>query len=184
MIYFTSDWHFCHDKEFVYVPRGFSSIEQMNKAIVNNHNSVVNTDDDVYVLGDLMLNNNEQALEYIKQLNGNLHIIRGNHDTDERLKLYLNLNNVVEISEAKHFKYNKYHFFLCHYPCLTSNMDIDKPLRARLINLCGHSHTTNKFNDFDKGLIYHVEMDAHDCYPVNIDQIIEEIREELQKEHD
>ena len=28
----------------------------------------------------------------------------------------------------------------------------------------------------DKGLIYHVELDAHNCYPVSIDQIIEDIK--------
>ena len=36
MIYFTSDTHFCHDKEFLYKPRGFSSIEEHDKTVVEN----------------------------------------------------------------------------------------------------------------------------------------------------
>ena len=54
-IFLTSDLHFGHNKEFIYKVRGFNSIEEMNEAIIERWNSVVNNDDDVYVLGDLML---------------------------------------------------------------------------------------------------------------------------------
>ena len=36
MIYFTSDWHFCHNKPFIYESRGFKSIEEMNEIIIEN----------------------------------------------------------------------------------------------------------------------------------------------------
>ena len=48
-IWVTSDWHFCHNRQFVYVPRGFSSIQEMNEAILTNHNNIVDANDDVYV---------------------------------------------------------------------------------------------------------------------------------------
>ena len=176
-IWITSDWHFCHNRDFLYEPRGFTNPDEMNRAIIERHNSMVSFDDDVYVLGDLMLNDDEKGLRCISQLNGNIHIIRGNHDTDRRLELYNNLYNVVEIQEAKHFRYKKYHFFFCHYPTLTANYSDEKPLKSRLINLCGHTHTKDKFLHFDDSLIYHVELDAHDCYPVNIDNILEDIKE-------
>ena len=32
-VFFTSDTHFCHDRGFVYEPRGFKNIEEMNEAI-------------------------------------------------------------------------------------------------------------------------------------------------------
>ena len=181
MIYFTSDLHFSHNKEFLYGPRGFSSEGEMNEAIIENWNSVVTSEDDVYILGDLMLSNNDEGLKCIKQLKGKLHIVRGNHDTDNRMELYRNCWNVIEISEGKFFRYGKCHFYLSHYPCLTSNWDENKPLYTRIINLCGHTHTQDKFADFDKGLIYHVELDAHDCKPVNIEQIIEDIKEECER---
>ena len=28
----------------------------------------------------------------------------------------------------------------------------------------------------DKGLVYHVEVDAHNCYPISIDDIVTEIK--------
>ena len=32
-IWFTSDLHFCHDRDFIYGPRGFKSVQEMNEAI-------------------------------------------------------------------------------------------------------------------------------------------------------
>ena len=68
-IFLTSDLHFCHDREFVYKPRGFSSIDEMNSEIINRWNSVVNCDDVVYLLGDVMLGDNSTGLSYLKELN-------------------------------------------------------------------------------------------------------------------
>ena len=175
MIWFSSDYHFCHDKPFIYEPRGFPNIHEMNETIVANHNNLVAPEDDIYILGDLMLNNDEDGMKYISQLKGNLHIIQGNHDTDKRRTLYDNLHNVVEMAEALYLKYKGHNFFLTHYPCLTGNVD----RRHALINLCGHTHIQDRFFHWDKyenSGIYHVEVDAHECCPVSIDQIIEDMK--------
>ena len=175
MIYLTSDLHFCHNKPFLYEPRGFTNVENMNTAIVAHWNSIINPEDDIYVLGDIMLNDNEKGTYLLKQLKGHIHIILGNHDTEQRIQIYNDCYNVWEITYATKFKYNGYHFFLSHYPCLTSNFDYDKPLKARLISLCGHTHTQDRFADWKFGPIYHVELDAHDNFPVSLDQIIQDI---------
>lgn len=179
-VWFTSDLHFCHNKDFLYGPRGFENVEQMNRAIIENWNSVVDNYDEVYILGDLMLNDNERAIHYINQLKGYLHIICGNHDTDARRAMYESLYNVVEVVDAKVVKVDGYRFFLCHYPVLCANYDDkEKPLSRKLISLCGHSHTKDKFADWNKGLIYHVELDAHNCFPVGSAQIISDIRQKM-----
>lgn len=175
-IFITSDLHFCHNKPFLYEPRGFTNIYEHDSIIIKNWNSVVDIDDDVYVLGDLMLNNNELGITNIKNLKGKIHVVRGNHDSKNRIALYQDCYNIVEITEGQFLKYGKYHFYLSHYPCLTSNHDMDKPLKVRIISLCGHRHDKNKFCEMDKGLIYHTELDAHNCYPVLIDNIIEDIK--------
>ena len=54
-IYITSDWHFNHNKNFIYEKRGFSSIQEMNEAIITYHNQCVNYNDIVYCLGDCLL---------------------------------------------------------------------------------------------------------------------------------
>lgn len=180
MVWFTSDLHLNHDRDWLWGPRGFSNVHEMNEQIIKNFNSVLSYEDHLFILGDLMLCDNS-AISLIKQINAKIHVIRGNHDTDTRLELYKDCYNIVEICEAKYFKYNGHHFFLCHFPTLVSNWSDDKNFKSRMINLCGHTHTEDKFKDFDKGLIYHVEVDAHNCFPVNLDTILEEIKEEYDK---
>lgn len=178
MIWITSDWHFCHTKPFIYEPRGFTSPDEMNQTLIENFNSVVKPDDDVYVLGDCLLGGSEnfdKGLGLISWLNGKLHIVRGNHDSDKRWDGYGTLHNVVEKETAMFLKYGKYHFYLSHFPCLCSNYD-DKGLKHSTINLCGHTHTKDKFVDIDKGIIYHCEVDAHNNMPVSLDQIIEDLK--------
>ena len=84
MIYLTSDLHINHNRGFIYEPRGFKSVEEMNEAIVARWNSIVEPDDTIYLLGDVMLGgpNSENGLNYLKSLKGHIHIIRGNHCTD------------------------------------------------------------------------------------------------------
>lgn len=178
MIYITSDTHFMHGKDFLYGPRGFSSAEEMSEAIVSNWNSIVSPDDTVYHLGDVILTDTEKGMEYLKRLNGNIMLIRGNHDSDARMQLYTDLPNVIYLGYANMLKYKHWLFYLSHYPTLTSNLDdASKPLKARVVNLCGHSHTKNKWADIDQGLIYHVELDAHNNYPVLLDDIIKEFQQ-------
>ena len=178
-IYITSDTHFGHSKNFLYEPRGFKNIYDHDNAIIKNWNEIVQPEDDVYLLGDVMLNDNDYGLSCLKQLKGRIHIIRGNHCTDARIELYKTCPNIVEVCDAKWLKVGKQSFFLSHYPCLTDNHEDDKPLSRRIVSLCGHTHTPDKWHDLDKGLVYHVEMDAHECQVVNIEQIINDIKEKI-----
>lgn len=176
MIYVTSDTHFCHNKDFLYKSRGFDNVYDMNKAIIHNWNSIVQPDDEVYLLGDVMLNDNEEGLKCLHQLKGNINIVLGNHDTEARRILYLSSWNVNYVEMAYILKYKGYHFYLSHYPTMCSNYDVDKPLKARIINVCGHSHTTDPWKDIDIGIIYHAELDAHNMMPISLDSILEEVQ--------
>ena len=182
MIWFTSDLHLCHNKPFLYEPRGFISVQEMNEAIVRNWNSVVKPSDVVFILGDLMLNDNELGINYINKLNGRKSIVIGNHDTANRILLYNSkIDNLQGLAYGDMFEYNGYHFYLSHYATLTSNHDYNKPLKHRVISLCGHTHTKDKFADWDKGLIYHCELDAHNNFPVSVEEIIKDIEEKLKE---
>lgn len=174
-IYLISDTHFGHNKMFLYEPRGFTNIQEHDIQIIKNWNEVVSYCDDVYHLGDVMLGDNEYGLECLKQLNGKIHIICGNHCTDARRALYSDCKNVVEVVDAKPLKYGKYSFFLSHYPCLCANYDDGRPLTKQRISLCGHSHCRNPFKDMDKGLIYHCELDCNSLQPILINKIIENL---------
>lgn len=147
----------------------------MNESIVERFNSIVTKDDELYLLGDCILGDSKTSIEYLQRLNGKIHIILGNHDTSARIELYKTLPNVIDIKYADVIKYNKCSFYLSHYPTMTANLDEDAPLKTRVINLCGHSHIKNRFKDMDKGLIYHVEIDCHNNFPILLDEILFDI---------
>ena len=90
-IYLTSDWHFGHDREFIWKARNYSSVEEMNEDQIDKINSLIKPEDDLYVLGDLMLGDTDKGMEYVKRLNGNLHIILGNHDTQNSQEKYIDI---------------------------------------------------------------------------------------------
>lgn len=173
MIYVTSDLHLCHDKDFVYLPRGFSSVKDMSETIVHRWNAIIAPQDTVYLLGDVMLYDDDMGIEYLKSLNGNIYIICGNHDTLERQKKFVKCPNVMGVSYADCIRYGNYRFYMSHYPTITSN--IKKDLN-KVFNLHGHTHSPFKFNDVYP-YMYNVSMDAHYCVPVSIVKIIEDIKE-------
>lgn len=185
-IYITSDLHFGHNKPFLYEPRGFSSIEEHDEAIIERWNSVVKPEDTVYILGDLMLNNNEHGVECLHRLNGIKNVIRGNHDTDTRIDLYMYEQgaDIAYCGEALTIKYKGKRFYLSHFPTITTN-DCDPHLKVSQMtfNLFGHTHQQTNFylNQF---YMYHVGMDSHNCYPVLLDDIIEEINQKMLQERE
>jgi calcineurin-like phosphoesterase family protein len=171
--------YFCHDREFIWGPRRFNSVEEMNETIVDRHNSLVLPEDDVYVLGDLMLGDNEKGIELIKQMNGKLHIAIGNHDTAPRIELYKTLPNLVDINYVHTFKYRKYNFYCSHYPTLTGNLEAES-LKQVAINLYGHTHQKDIFYE-DRPYMFHCGMDSNACacYPINIDYIIDKCNDKV-----
>lgn len=169
-IFFTSDTHFNHDREFVYSPRGFKTIQEMNRTLVKNWNETVGDDDDIYVLGDFFLGTDFNYIqEVLNKLNGRIHLVTGNHDTPSKIIEYTSWNNIVEIADALRIRYKKREFFLCHYPVLTASLEQD-PDKA-VINLFGHTHSKDKFYE-DRPYMYNVAVDANDNKPVEIEEIL------------
>ena len=150
----------------------------MNKIIIKNFNEVVSKEDDLYLLGDIFLggpNSVESGMELFNQLPGKIHLIWGNHDTARRSNAMIKNPNVIDFGLANVFKYHKYHFYLSHYPSATSNFDDGKPLKQKVLCLSGHTHSKNKFDIRTDA--YNVAVDAHNCFPVSIDEIINDFKQ-------
>ena len=169
-IFFTSDLHFNHDREFIFGSRGFKTVQEMNGTLIRNWNETVGKDDDIYVLGDFFLGTDyEYIKEVLNKLNGRIHLVSGNHDTPSKITEYTNWNNIVEITDALRIKYKKRELFLCHYPVLTASLEQD-PDKA-VINLFGHTHSKEKFYE-DRPYMYNVAVDANDNKPVEIEEVL------------
>ena len=179
-IFITSDTHFGHDREFLWGPRGFISHVEHDRQVIENWNSVVQPDDIVYHLGDVMLGDTEYGMSCLAQLNGQIKIIRGNHDTDRRWALYATLPNVECIGWAEVIKYKKYQFYLSHHPTMTSNLDKAPYLKMHLINLFGHTHQQKTFYD-DTPFMFHAGLDSNGNKPVLLDDAIELMKQETLK---
>ena len=147
----------------------------MNNAIIKNFNETISPEDDLYLLGDNFLGELEAGINLFNQLSGKIHLIWGNHDTATRSIAMTECPNVIEIcGYASMFHYHKWNFYLSHFPTVTTNFDdYKKPLNQRTLCLHGHTHSKEKFNTWGA---YNVAVDAHNCYPVSIDQIIEDFK--------
>ena len=78
-IFFTADTHFSH--HLMVKHRGFSSAEAHDHALISTWNSVITSGDRVYHLGDVGLGKPAHISSLLAQLNGQLYLIRGNHDS-------------------------------------------------------------------------------------------------------
>lgn len=173
MIYFSSDWHIGHNKEFLYKPRGFNSIEEHDEQIITNCNSIVGPEDELWILGDLAMSNNIEEWDkvYNTLICQNIHFIVGNHDTNNKINRYMTQYGFELHGYADIFKYSKRRvFYLSHFPTIVGNFEDGKP---SMWNLSGHTHSKEKFSIYPN--IYNVSLDAHDCFPISIVDIMKDI---------
>ena len=84
MIWFTSDTHFGHENMLRLCGRPWSTVVQMNDAIIDSINSKVAVDDELYILGDFSFKMTAQdAYELRKRIAcKRVHLLSGNHDKD------------------------------------------------------------------------------------------------------
>lgn len=127
---YISDLHIGHKNCIAFDQRPFFDLEDMKQTIITNWNNVVIKNDDVYVLGDMFWNNNE-ALEVLPLLKGNIHLILGNHD---RINGQMN-KYFVTVKPYDEIKDESRNVVLCHYPIAHwRNADYGT------IHLYGHIH--------------------------------------------
>ena len=132
--YITSDLHLGHENIIEYCNRPFDSLEEMNQTLITNWNQTISPSDKVLFLGDLAMAPKEQAINYFRQLNGNITFIRGNHDGD-------NLDETIQVFETVTFKNKGIRYICSHYPKFP-------PTENHLTyNLHGHTHN-NETDDY------------------------------------
>lgn len=98
-IWFTSDLHFSHKNVIKYCNRPFESVEEMRYKLIENWNDVVQSEDVVYVLGDVFFCGTQEATRIMQQLNGVKILIRGNHDQKPTKMIKLGFHAVLENAE-------------------------------------------------------------------------------------
>jgi len=160
LIFLTSDTHFNHHNIIEYDQRPFKDIKEMNECIINNWNEVVKQDDIVYHLGDFGIGRVNDLKAICKRLNGNICLVRGNHD--ERSITKLVEIGIKLVADSLCLNYKGFIVEMAHMPDQTY-YDWDG-----LLHIHGHTHHTQQFN---KNLI-NVSCNAWDYKPVSLDELI------------
>jgi calcineurin-like phosphoesterase family protein len=150
-VFFTSDTHFNHANIIKYCARPFSSVEEMNREMIDRWNSVVGPEDTVYHLGDFAMGKPSDWPAFFLQLNGAGKIlVLGSHDRKSKQMLKVGFTEV-------HDKLEWDGWLLQHRPMNTGQ---------RL--LCGHVH--EKWRRL--GWIINVGVDVWDFTPRTIEELV------------
>lgn len=78
-VFLTSDTHFYHKNIITYCNRPFETVEKMNETLISNWNKVVPIDGIVFHCGDFAFGGSEVWHKILPRLNGQIHLILGNH---------------------------------------------------------------------------------------------------------
>ena len=181
-IYFTSDLHFGHENVIRFDDRPFASVEEMDAELIRRWNAKVDRGDLVYVLGDMIWKTkNDDALNIIKSLNGQIILIKGNHDrflsnakAKNALAAVKDYDDIcVMLEDGTTRRCVLSHYFIPMY----------NGHRYQGIHLHGHSHFTDEA-DFEIDLaeqlnnqgirneIYNVGCMYWNYEPVTLDEIL------------
>ena len=154
-IFFTADLHLGHANIIKYCNRPFESIQEMDRAIINNWNSRVQPNDTVYVLGDFCWHSES---DYITILNGKKIFIKGDHDSwmaDSTQRLM----NIKVDNQA---------ITLCHW-----KMEVWAKSHYGAWHLYGHSHGTLP----PTGKSWDVGVDCNNFYPLSFSDVTKIMQE-------
>ena len=177
MNYYISDLHFGHKKCIEFDSRPFSSVEEMDAAIIQNWNSKVSDEDDVYILGDFCYRNAYDPTWYLKQLKGKKHLIVGNHDRNlwknqRACAMFESIDQILMIKDGNQ------NVVLCHYPLAEWDME-----RYGTIHIYGHIHvdTGPTFEYMQNKNAYNAGCMINGYYPVQVSELIENNRTYINK---
>ena len=181
-VFFTSDLHFGHENVLRFDKRPFASVEEMDAELIRRWNVKVGKGDLVYVLGDMIWKSRKgEAEQIIRSLNGQIILIKGNHDRflhNAKAKAALagvkDYDDIcVTLENGKKRRCILSHFFIPMY----------NGHRHKTVHLHGHSHKTDEsvmeymISAFLNGAGYRNEIYNVGCMywnyePVTLDEML------------
>lgn len=163
--FFTGDTHFLHSNILKYCNRPYKNITEHDYRLKQLWNSRVTAEDVVFHLGDFCFKVGEtKAKDIMKELNGEIILIRGNHDSQNSVKTNI---------EAVTLYFGGKWLLLVHRPEDALWYSHTPPYD---LVLCGHVHQHWRFKRFRKQEpdYCNVGVDVWSGYPVTIEEILKE----------
>lgn len=174
-LFFTADEHYGHQNIIKFCKRPFATIHDGIELMVKNHNSKVSKGSRTYHLGDIFWRTLplKTALDILYALNGQHYFVWGNHDElmEDNEILRAGFVWTKDLAVVEH----KPKIVLCHYA-----MHTWRGSHKGTWQLYGHTHGALP----DHGLLQmDVGVDAHNFFPVPIDEVILEMNRKIQLGH-
>lgn len=169
-LFFTSDTHFGHANIIKYCQRPYTSVEDMDDALIRNWNAAVGPSDTVCHLGDFAMGRGvtEEYLYSIRRkLNGLIVLLQGNHDVgrwDALRRSFLPEDRMI--SGVSEMKEGGELLVLFHYP-----MRSWPKKEHGSWHLFGHTHGTVE----PLGKSFDVGVDANNFSPLSFRQVADKM---------
>ncbi|MEH2499558.1 calcineurin-like phosphoesterase family protein [Bradyrhizobium sp. AZCC 1678] len=131
--FLIADPHYFHAGIIKLCQRPFADVREMNSVLKMSWNSVVKNDDDVMVLGDFAhrAGDANELRALFDSLQGRKHLVIGNHDDDQTLKLPW----ASPPRDVAYLSIDSQRVVLCHYAWRTW-----PGIRKGALMLYGHNH--------------------------------------------
>lgn len=200
-IWFFSDIHGAHEKDFIINPRGFKNAKEALETYINNWNSKVSNNDICFLLGDTIVgagNNSEKEFSsLLHRLNyKELYIMPGNHFAGYKDLFYKNRDYGIDdfyrlsfrgkeheniLGGMVHFIPNYYEIYvnhqfivLSHYPILSFNGQ-----NKNSIHIFGHCHNnlikSDLGKEYIKGRVLEVSPESIGNFPLSFSEVMSKI---------
>ena len=176
-LWFTSDTHFNHANILKFTNRPFENIAEHDEALIKNWNDRVGNDDTVFHLGDFCFGSPQKIIEIREKLNGNIILIRGNHD-DKNLQRSL-WSLFEDVVYQARILVDGRTVYLNHFPFLCfAHGSFDLYGDGYSINLFGHVHSGPNCTTDDNSRLsilyptqYDVGVDNNNYAPISWNEV-------------
>jgi len=137
--FYTSDLHHAHKNILNFTERRkFTTVDNHTDWLVETWNKQVQPCDHVYHLGDLSFSSNyDEIVDFVYKLNGQIHLIQGNHDNLKVLSRLVQEGYAVWSGTYKETKLDSTKVCLLHYPITIWNRK-----QNGSYHLFGHCHSS------------------------------------------
>jgi calcineurin-like phosphoesterase family protein len=178
-VFFTSDPHYGHHNIIEYSKRPFTDVDDMRRVLMQKWNDRVGPRDLVYVLGDFTMGKPDFAKRVLGGLNGEKHLIIGNHDRSAAKMIEAGF---ASVNKEMEYQLGPYLVDMSHYPYCNDMKELgyeDKFAARRPKDrgrwlLHGHCHIAWKV----RGRQVNVGVDVWDYAPVSQEELIAFIKEQ------
>lgn len=174
--FYISDFHHHHDRDFIWEKRGFSSVKESDRVLIQRWNEVCDEESIVFHLGDFIFNDGtgEKFYKLIERLRfKELNLLLGNHTSGQRqayqkqmkeqfgevdfevypLSFIYKGKKITFLPQYIEMRVNSTEIVCCHYPIVSHNN-----LSKKSFHFCGHSHGSCEITNKNTGKGFRLDV--------------------------